>query len=192
MRTASASRCGGPAGCSPPGSADRGCRARPRRRRGPTSASARFAPSSAARVRIASNSASGMRTKPSDRGGVIRILLRRSADLAAPEGRVVGGEVAVRDPEIPLQLDGIAAVSGTMVCSQIAVASETWVAEISPREPRISVVPFSTEPPAHPRRGAGVDLVEQRRAEEVGAVRRAPRSGCSRRRTRPDRCSRCC
>ena len=32
----------------------------------------------------------------------------RSANLAAPEGRVIGGEVAVRDPEIPLQLDGIA------------------------------------------------------------------------------------
>ncbi|EZQ16069.1 hypothetical protein CF98_41430 [Halopseudomonas bauzanensis] len=74
----------------------------------PTSASARFAPSSAARVRIASNSASGMRTKPSDRGGVIGSSFRRSADLAAPEGRVIGREVAVRDPEVPLQLDGIA------------------------------------------------------------------------------------
>ena len=27
------------------------------------------------------------------------------------------------------------------------------------------------QPPAHPGRGAGIDLVEQRRAEEVGAVR---------------------
>ena len=35
----------------------------------------------------------------------------------------------------------------TMVCSQIAVAIETWVAAISPREPRISVVPFSTNRP---------------------------------------------
>lgn len=34
-----------------------------------------------------------------------------------------------------------------MVCSQMAVASETWVAEISPSEPRISVVPFSTSRP---------------------------------------------
>ena len=49
-----------------------------------------------------------MRTKPSDRGGFIGSSFRRSADLAAPEGRVIGGEVAVRDPEIPLQLDGIA------------------------------------------------------------------------------------
>ena len=60
------------------------------------------------RVRIASNSASGMRTKPSDRGGFIGSSFRRSADLAAPEGGVIGGEVAVRDPEVPLQLDGIA------------------------------------------------------------------------------------
>ncbi len=75
----------------------------------PTSASARLAPSSAARVRIASNSASGMRTKPrSDRGGVIGSSSRCSADLAAPEGRAIGGEVAVGDPEIPLKLDGIA------------------------------------------------------------------------------------
>ena len=49
-----------------------------------------------------------MRTKPTDRWGVIGSSSRRSADLAAPEGRVIGGEVAVRDPEIPLQLDGIA------------------------------------------------------------------------------------
>ena len=74
----------------------------------PTSASARFAPSSAARVRMASNSASGMRTKPSDRRGVIGFSSRRSADLAAPERPVIGGEVAVRDPEIPLQLSRIA------------------------------------------------------------------------------------
>jgi len=31
-------------------------------------------------------------------------------------------------------------------------------------------VPFSTSPPGHVGRGAGVDLVEQRRAEEVAAV----------------------
>ena len=35
-------------------------------------------------------------------------LQPNSADLAPPEGRVIGGAVAVRDPEIPLQLDGIA------------------------------------------------------------------------------------
>jgi hypothetical protein len=33
---------------------------------------------------------------------------------------------------------------GTMVCSQIALPSKTWVAEISPNDPRISVAPFST------------------------------------------------
>lgn len=32
----------------------------------------------------------------------------RSADLAAPEGCVIGGEIAIRDPEVPLQLDSIA------------------------------------------------------------------------------------
>ena len=31
-----------------------------------------------------------------------------SADLCAPEGRMVGGEVAVRSAEIALQFDGIA------------------------------------------------------------------------------------
>lgn len=39
------------------------------------------------------------------------------------------------------------AVSGTMVCSQIAVASETWAAVLSPKEPRISVVPSKTSRP---------------------------------------------
>ena len=36
------------------------------------------------------------------------VCARLSADLAASEGRVIGREVAVRDPEISLQLDGIA------------------------------------------------------------------------------------
>ncbi len=31
-----------------------------------------------------------------------------SADLGAPEGRLVGGEVAIRGAEVALQLDGIA------------------------------------------------------------------------------------
>jgi hypothetical protein len=31
-----------------------------------------------------------------------------------------------------------------MVCSQITVASDTWVAEISPKEPRISVLQVRT------------------------------------------------
>jgi hypothetical protein len=34
-----------------------------------------------------------------------------------------------------------------MVCNQTAVASVTCVAELSPKEPRISVVPFSTSRP---------------------------------------------
>lgn len=60
------------------------------------------------RGHVAVEAGIGKRTKPSDRGGVIGSSFRRSADLAAPKGRVIGGEVAVRDPEIPLQLDGIA------------------------------------------------------------------------------------
>ena len=52
---------------------------------------------------------------------------------------MVCSEVAVRDPEIPLYLDGIARGKW---CSQIAVASETRAAEISLREPRISAVPL--------------------------------------------------
>jgi hypothetical protein len=34
-----------------------------------------------------------------------------------------------------------------MVWSQRAVASETWVAELSPKEPRISLAPFSASGP---------------------------------------------
>ena len=60
---------------------------------------------------------------------------------------MIGGKVAVGDPKNPCSSTVSLAVSGTMVCSQMAVASETWVAEISPREPRISVVPFSTSRP---------------------------------------------
>lgn len=71
----------------------------------------------------------------------------RSADLVAPEGGVIGGEVAVRHPEKPRSSTVSPAVCGTMVWSQIAMASETWVAEISPKELRISVVPFSTSRP---------------------------------------------
>jgi hypothetical protein len=52
-------------------------------------------------------------------------------------------------------------VSAAIVWSQSAVASETCAPLISPNEPR-----------AHPGGRAGVDLVEQRRAEEVGAVHR--------------------
>ena len=73
---------------------------------------------------------------------------------------MIGGKVAVRDAKTPLQFDGIARGSGTMVCSQITVASETWAAEISPGEPRISVVPFSTSRPR--MRAVALALILQR------------------------------
>ena len=43
---------------------------------------------------------------PSERGKSVPHPL--SADLAAPERGVIGREIPVRDPKIPLQLDGIA------------------------------------------------------------------------------------
>jgi hypothetical protein len=57
-------------------------------------------------------------------------------------------EISILHAEIPLQLHGIPALSGTMVCSQMAVASETWVTELSPKDPRILVAPFSTGRPS--------------------------------------------
>ncbi len=60
---------------------------------------------------------------------------------------MVGGEVAVRGAKVALQLDGVTAVSGTIVCSQRAVASETCAPLISPEDPRISVAPFNTSRP---------------------------------------------
>ena len=60
----------------------------------------------------------------------------------------VGGEVAVRGAEVALQFDRVSGgVSDTSVCSQSAVASDACAPLISPREPRISVVPFRTSCP---------------------------------------------
>jgi len=113
-----------------------------------------------------------MRTKPSDRGGVIGSSFRRSADLAAPAGRLVVGEVAVRDPEISLQLDGISrgqrdhglqpdrGGERDMGGGDFAEGAADFGRSVQ------------HQPPAHAGRGAGVDLVEQRRTEEVGAVNR--------------------
>lgn len=57
-----------------------------------------------------------------------------------------------------------------MVWSQIAVASETWVTEPAPEGPLDFGRAVQYEPPAHPGRGAGIDLVKQRRAEQVCAI----------------------
>jgi hypothetical protein len=80
---------------------------------------------------------------------------------------VIGREIAVRDPEIPLQFNGVA-------CSQRHHGLQPdggsqrdmgggALAEGAPDFCRA----VQHQPPAHAGRGAGVDLVEQRRAEEV-------------------------
>lgn len=40
-----------------------------------------------------------------------KVCVPLSADLGAPEGRLVGGEVAVRGTEVALKLDGITRVT---------------------------------------------------------------------------------
>src|SRR6056297_175115 len=67
-----------------------------------------------------------------------------SADLCAREGGVVGSEVAIRGAEVARSLTMSPAVSAIIVCNQSAAAWEPGAPLISPREPRISVVPFST------------------------------------------------
>lgn len=85
---------------------------------------------------------------------------------------MIGGEVAVRDPEIPLQLDGIAR-SQRHHGLQPDRGGER---DVGGGDFAKGAADFRRaiqhQPPAHPRRGAGVDLVEQRRAEEVGAIDR--------------------
>ena len=73
---------------------------------------------------------------------------RRSADLAAPEG-TCGRPQSIRPAtrKYPCSSTVSPAVSGTMVCSQSAVASETCAPLISPNDPRISVAPFRTSRP---------------------------------------------
>ena len=59
-----------------------------------------------------------------------------------------------------------------MIWSQITVASETWVAENVAKGAADLGRTVQDELPAHARRRAGVDLLEQHRAEEVGTVGR--------------------
>ena len=83
---------------------------------------------------------------------------------------MVGGEVAVRDPEIPLQLDGIARGQRHHGLQPDGGGER----DVGGGDFAEGAADFGCavqdEPPAHAGRGAGVDLVEQRRAEEVGAV----------------------
>ena len=85
---------------------------------------------------------------------------------------MIGGEVAVRDPEIPLQLDRVA-------CSQRHQGLQPdrgGERDVGGGDFAEGAADFARtvqhEPTAHSGRGAGIDLVEQRRAEEVGAVDR--------------------
>jgi len=97
---------------------------------------------------------------------------RALADLAAPKGRLVGSEIAVSDPEIPLQFNGVA-------CSQWDHGLQPdgggqrdmcgrTLSEGAPDFRRA----VQHEPTSHAGRGAGVYLVEQRCAEQVCPVHR--------------------
>ena len=66
---------------------------------------------------------------------------------------MIGREVAVRDPEIPLQLDGIACRQRHHGLKPDRAGNETWAVELSPKETRISVAQFTT---CRPRKRAEV------------------------------------
>ena len=93
-----------------------------------------------------------------------------SPDLAAPERRVVGGEIAVRDAETHLQFDGIARGERHHGLQPDGGGER----DVGGGDFAEGAADFGRavqhEPPAHACGGAGVDLVEQRRPEEVGAV----------------------
>ena len=84
---------------------------------------------------------------------------------------MVSREISVLHPEIALQFNGIArrqrhhglqperGGEGYMAATDLAESSLDLGGTVQ------------HQPPAHPGRGAGIDLVEQRCAEEVGAVR---------------------
>ena len=85
---------------------------------------------------------------------------------------MVGREVAVRDPEIPLELDGIAR-SQRHHGLQPDGGGERDMGGGDLAEGAMDFRrAVQHQAPAHAGRGAGVDLVEQRRAEQVGAVDR--------------------
>ena len=60
---------------------------------------------------------------------------------------MIGGEVAVRDPEIPLQFDGVAGGERDHRLTPERRRPQACAPLISPHELRISVVPFSTSRP---------------------------------------------
>ena len=63
------------------------------------------------------------------------------------KGRVVGREIPILRAEIPLQLDGIARRQRHHGLQPEGGGYETCAPLISPKEPRISVAPFSTSRP---------------------------------------------
>lgn len=85
---------------------------------------------------------------------------------------MVGGEVAVRDPEVPLQLDGIArderddglqpdgGGKRDMGRGDLAEGAADFRGSVQ------------DETVSHARGRAGIDLVNERRTEEVGAIDR--------------------
>ena len=100
------------------------------------------------------------------------------ANLAAPEGRVIGREVAIRDPERSLQLNGIArgqrdhglepeaGCECDMGGGDFAEGAADFCGAVQHKSP------------AHAGGGAGVDLVEQGCAEEVGACGWCGKQAC--------------
>ena len=93
-----------------------------------------------------------------------------SADLNAPEGRLVGGEVAVRGAKVALQFNGVAGGERDhRLQPERRRLGDMRPADLAGRATDLGRA-VQREPSTHPRRRAGVDLVEERRAEEVGAV----------------------
>lgn len=113
-----------------------------------------------------------LKTSPAHLDGmhILRVL---SSDLAAPEGRVVGREVAVRDPEVPLQFDGVARRQRHHGLQPDGGCER----DVGGRDFAEGATDFrgsvQHQPPTHAGRGAGVDLVEQRCAKQVCPVDRS-------------------
>ena len=83
---------------------------------------------------------------------------------------MVGGEIAVRGAEVALQLDGVAGGQPDQCLQpERCGLGDMRSADLTPRAAYLGRA-VQHEPPAHAGRCAGIDPVEERRAEEVGAV----------------------
>ena len=94
----------------------------------------------------------------------------RSADLAAPKGRVVGREVAVLRAKIALKLDGIARRQRHHGLQPDRGGERDMGGGTLAKGAADFGRAVQHQTPAHTGRGAGIDLVEQSRAEQVSAV----------------------